>query len=64
MQDALTDDDLDAFAAAGARLLGLAVAPEWQAGIRANLRVSLTLGGLVAGFELPDEAEPAPVFVA
>jgi len=26
--------------------------------------VSLSLGALVAGFDLPDEAEPAPVFVA
>ncbi len=63
MPDALTDDDLDAFAAAGARLLGIPLAPEWRAGIRANLRVSLTLGTLVAGFDLPDEAEPAPVFI-
>ena len=64
MQHEMTDDDLDQFAAAGARLLGLALAAEWRAGVRANLRVSLALGAQVAAFALPDEAEPAPVFVA
>jgi len=64
MQDAMADDDLDAYAAAGTRLLGIAVAPDWQPAIRAHLRVALTLGGLVAGFDLPDEAEPGPVFTA
>jgi hypothetical protein len=64
MPDALTDEDLDAFATAGARLLGIPLAPEWRTAVRANLRVSLTLGALVAGFDLPDEAEPAPVFAA
>jgi hypothetical protein len=64
MPDAITDDDLDALAAAGARLLGIPVAPEWRAPIRANLRVSLTLARLVDGFPLPDEAEPASVFIA
>jgi hypothetical protein len=64
MDDDMTDADLDAFAAAGARLLGIAVAPDWQPAIRANLRAGLALGSLVAGFALPDEAEPAPVFSA
>ena len=64
MQDEMTDVDLDAYAAAGTRLLGIATDPEWQGAIRANLRVSLTLGALVAGFALPDEAEPAAVFTA
>ncbi len=64
MPDEMTDADLDAFAEAGARLLGLPIKDAWRAGVRANLRVSLTLGGLVDSFPLPDEAEPAPVFVA
>jgi hypothetical protein len=64
MNDEIDDSDLDAFATAGARLLGIAIEQEWRAAIRANLRASLTLGGLVAGFALPDEAEPAPVFSA
>ena len=64
MPDEMTDADLDAFAEAGARLLGLPLEDAWRAGVRANLRVSLTLGGLVDAFPLPDETEPAPVFVA
>jgi hypothetical protein len=64
MADALTDDDLDQFAAAGTRLLGLPLAEEWRPAVRAHLRVALTLGELVVGFPLPDEAEPAPVFCA
>jgi DNA-binding transcriptional LysR family regulator len=63
MQD-VTTDDLDAMATAGARVLGIAVEPEWRAAILANLRVSLTLGLLVASFDLPDEAESASVFRA
>ncbi len=64
MPDVTTDDDLDALLLAGPRLLGIAVAAEWQPAIRAHLLVTMALGGLVAGFELPDEAEPAPVFSA
>jgi Protein of unknown function (DUF4089) len=64
MQDATTDDDLDAFAAAGARLLGIPVESPWWPAIRQHLRVALGLGTQVAGFDLPDEAEPAPVFSA
>ena len=59
----VTDADLDHLIAA-ASLFGLEIAPDWRAGVRANLRVSLTLGALVSAFALPDEAEPAPVFVA
>jgi hypothetical protein len=64
MNDEITDSQLDGFAAAGARLLGIAVAEEWRPAIRGHLRVALALGALVAGFDLPDEAEPAPVFRA
>ena len=64
MQEQMSDDDLDTFAASGARLLGLAIAPDWRASVRANLRVSLGHGHLVAAFRLPDEADPAPVFSA
>jgi hypothetical protein len=64
MPDLMTDDEIDALVIAGTRLLGIAVAPEWRATVRTNLFVSLSLGALVAGFDLPDEAEPAPVFVA
>jgi len=54
------DDMIDAAAAA----LNLWVAAEWKPAVRANLGVTLKLAALVADFELPDEAEPAPVFRA
>lgn len=59
---ALTDTDLDAFAASGLRLLGLPLQPDWVAPVRANLRVSLIMAELVTSFPLPDAAEPASVF--
>ena len=57
------DTDLDHLVAAAA-LLGLDIRPEWRDGVRANLRTSLAMGALVDGFELPDEAEPAAIFIA
>jgi len=60
----MTDVELDAFMDASAMVLGLTIQPEWRAAVRVNLAVTFRLGGIVAGFELPDEAEPAPVFTA
>ena len=57
-------DDLDVLIAAGARLLGIPVRPEWREAIRQHLAVSLAHARTVAEFPLPDEAEPAPVFRA
>jgi hypothetical protein len=58
-----TDDThLDAYIDAAAEALGLPVEAEWKPAVKANLEVTLRLGALVAEFELPDEAEPAPVF--
>jgi hypothetical protein len=57
-------DPLDEYIDATARLLDLPLEPAWRPAVRANLEVTLRLGALVDGFELPDEAEPAPVFVA
>jgi hypothetical protein len=57
-------DDLDAFIDAGARLLGIAIRPEWRAAIRLQLAVSLGHARTVGEFPLPDEADPAPVFTA
>jgi hypothetical protein len=60
-----TDDDtLDKLIDAAAAALGLLIEPEWKPAIRANLAVTLRLAAVVAEFELPDEAEPAPVFEA
>jgi hypothetical protein len=42
----------------------LAIEPDSKAGVIANLEVIFKIAGLVDGFVLPDDAEPAPVFEA
>ncbi len=49
---------------AGTRLLGIPLDPTWRPTILANLEVTLRLAALVDSFPLPDEADPAPVFLA
>ena len=55
---------LDPFIAAGARALGLKIDKTWLPAVRGHLKVTLRHGTLVAGFPLPDETDPAPVFEA
>jgi hypothetical protein len=57
-------DPLDDFIAAAARTLDLTIEPQWTADVRINLEVTLRHAANVTAFALPDEAEPAPVFVA
>ena len=57
-------DRLDAYIDAAAQALGLSVPPEWKPAVRANLEVTFKLAALVGEKELPDDAEPAPVFKA
>ena len=57
-------DPLDAFILAAARALDLPAEKAWLPAIKANLRVTLQLAKTVNEFELPDDAEPAPVFRA
>ena len=57
-------DPLDDLIDAAARTLDLPIEPAWKAAVKINLQVTLRHGAFVAEFELPDEAEPAPVFVA
>jgi hypothetical protein len=57
-------DHLDAYIDAAAQVLGLTVKPEWKPAVRANLEATFKLAALVAEKELPDDAEPAPVFHA
>jgi hypothetical protein len=57
-------DPLDDLIDAAARALDLPIEPAWKAAVKANLQVTLGHGAHVAEFQLPDEAEPAPVFVA
>ena len=57
-------DNLDSYIDAAAQALGLPVQPEWKPPVRANLDVTFKLAALVGEKELPDDAEPAPVFRA
>jgi hypothetical protein len=55
---------LDAYIDAAAAALNIPIQPEWKSEIRANLDVTFKLAALVAEKELPDDAEPAPVYKA
>ena len=57
-------DPLDDYIDVAARLLDLPLDPAWKPAVRGHLEVTLRLGATVGDFDLPDEAEPAPVFVA
>ena len=57
-------DPLDAYIDAAGEALGLTIEPAWKPAVRANLEVTFKLAALVAEKELPDDAEPAPVFKA
>ncbi|MGB6348838.1 MAG: DUF4089 domain-containing protein [Pseudolabrys sp.] len=57
-------DPLDDFINASARILGLPMRTDWLPAVRVNLEVTLKHAALVAGFEMSDDAEPAPTFTA
>ncbi len=57
-------DSLDSYIDAAAAALGIPIRPEWKPDIRANLAVTFKLAAFVGEKELPDDAEPAPVFKA
>ena len=59
-----SDEELEALIDAAAPVLGIAVDPAWREAIRTHLGISLGHALSVAEFALPEEAEPAPVFVA
>jgi len=61
---ARSGDPLDTLIAGSARVLALPVKAAWQPTVKTNLDVTLKLAALFADFPLPDDAEPAPVFVA
>ena len=60
----MTEVELDAYIAASAQVLGLTIAPDWYPAVCSNLAITFRMAALVLDFPLPDEAEPAPVFVA
>jgi Protein of unknown function (DUF4089) len=47
-----------------ARLLDLSIEPDWKPAVAANLEATLRLAASFMEFPLPDEAAPAPIFVA
>jgi hypothetical protein len=55
---------LDDFISATADALTLQIDPAWQPAIRTHLEITLGFARLVAEHDLPDDAEPAPVFKA
>ena len=55
-------DRLHEFIEHGTRSLNLKIDPSWLPPIAENRRVILSHAGNVEDFDLPDEAEPAPVF--
>jgi len=57
-------DAVDALVSAGTQALGLALDPQWHAGVKFNLQLILRHAALIDEFALPDDAEPAPVFHA
>jgi hypothetical protein len=57
-------EPLDAYITAMTDTLGLRIEPDWRPAIRTHLDITLGLARLVEGFDLPDDAEPAPSFRA
>jgi hypothetical protein len=60
----MTSASLDDFIVAAAAALGLPLKEAWNPAVKANLEVTLRHAASVSEFELPDDAEPAPVFKA
>jgi hypothetical protein len=57
-------DLLDELITAAAAALALTIEPAWTPAVRQHLEVTLRFARLVEEFDLPDDAEPAPVFRA
>jgi Protein of unknown function (DUF4089) len=57
-------DPLDDFVETAARALNLKVQQAWKGPVKANLATTFALAASLADFPLPDDAEPAPIFLA
>ena len=57
-------DAIDSLIDGSAHALALSLERSWRPGVKANLELTLRLAALFTDFPLPDDAEPAPVFVA
>jgi hypothetical protein len=60
----LSSDHLTDLIDASARAFELTIESTWKPTVRANLRVIFAQAALFMAFELPDDAEPAPIFKA
>jgi hypothetical protein len=58
------DDPVDDLITATADALALPIEPAWRPAVRTHLEVALWLARLVEELDLPDDAEPAPLFRA
>jgi hypothetical protein len=56
--------DFDQWIDAMAPVLGLIVAPERRAGVKANLKTAAKMAALLDKADIKDETPPAPVFRA
>lgn len=56
--------DAEAVIEAAALLLHLKIAPEYQEGIRQNLKTAAKMNAIVEQVRLSDDTEPAPVYRA
>jgi len=56
--------DFDQWIEAVAPLVKLEIAPEYQAGVKANLKTAAKMAALLEKAALPDETEAAPVYRA
>jgi len=59
-----SNDPLDDLISSTADALALPIDPAWRPAVRTHLEITFRLAELVEEFELPDDAEPAPVFRA
>jgi hypothetical protein len=60
----MSEDSLDDYIDAAAKVLRLPVKEAWKPTVRANLEVSMRLARVVDEFAFSDAAEPASVFTA
>jgi hypothetical protein len=56
--------DWEAYTSISAKALRLPLEPEWTAAVIANLATIFRIAAAVDSFQLPEDAEPAPVFEA
>lgn len=56
------DDDYETLVRIMARKLDVPIEPDWVPGIAQQLATTLAMADVLESVELPDDAQPAPVF--